>query len=48
MLNPAVSDIFTYSLNDTKNIQGTAVAKSLSTIIKISINKLEEYFRETR
>jgi hypothetical protein len=48
VLNPATSELFDHVLADEKNTQGTAVAKSLSTVIKISISKLEDYFREVR
>lgn len=46
VLNPATSDLFINGHHDDGNLKGTAIAKTLSTIIKISVSKLQEYFKE--
>ena len=48
VLNPATFEFFNDAFTDKNSIKGTALAKSLSTIIKISISKLEEYLKEAR
>lgn len=40
VLNPATSDLFANGHHDNVNLKGTAFAKSLSTVIKISVGKL--------
>jgi hypothetical protein len=45
VLNPATSDLFS---NDVVNLNGTACAKTLSTVIKISVGKLQDYFKKVR
>lgn len=48
VLNPATSDLFSNEDYDAVNLKGTACAKSLSTVIKISVSKLQDYFKEVK